>query len=192
VPAHPVAPFAPARPRFAWVRVLSVAALLAAGVSLDPAGAEADEPSSRPEIGARTILVTPLDRIDLDTASATIADELTEALVVRFEREAQAPVPPAPVPTAEAVSATGPTPMATWEAVARCESGYGGEPDWTINTGNGFYGGLQFTLDSWRWVGGSGFPHEASKAEQIARAEILLERQGWRAWPACSRALGLR
>ena len=75
-----------------------------------------------------------------------------------------------------------------WDRVAECESG----GNWQINTGNGFYGGLQFTIDSWNWVGGSGMPHEASKEEQISRAEILLDRQGWEAWPACSRQLGLR
>lgn len=79
-----------------------------------------------------------------------------------------------------------------WNPIAQCESGYGGEPDWSINTGNGFYGGLQFTLDSWRWVGGEGYPHHASKEEQIYRAEILLERQGWVAWPACSKKVGYR
>lgn len=79
-----------------------------------------------------------------------------------------------------------------WEPIARCESGYGGNPQWDLNTGNGFYGGLQFTLDSWRWVGGEGYPHHASKAEQIQRAEILLERQGWRAWPVCSQKAGYR
>jgi LysM repeat protein len=78
--------------------------------------------------------------------------------------------------------------MATWDRLAECES----NGNWSINTGNGYYGGLQFALSSWEWVGGSGYPHEASKAEQIARAEILLERQGWEAWPACSRQLGLR
>ncbi len=77
---------------------------------------------------------------------------------------------------------------ALWDRVARCESG----GNWSINTGNGFYGGLQFALSSWRWVGGSGYPHRASKAEQIRRAEVLLARQGWRAWPSCSRQLGLR
>lgn len=77
---------------------------------------------------------------------------------------------------------------ALWDRVAQCESG----GNWSINTGNGFYGGLQFALSSWRWVGGSGYPHRASKAEQIRRAEILLARQGWRAWPSCSRQLGLR
>jgi LysM repeat protein len=75
-----------------------------------------------------------------------------------------------------------------WDRLAQCES----SGNWRINTGNGYYGGLQFTLSSWEWVGGSGYPHQASKQEQIARAEILLDRQGWGAWPACSRALGLR
>jgi LysM repeat protein len=76
----------------------------------------------------------------------------------------------------------------TWNALAQCES----SGDWHINTGNGYYGGLQFALSSWEWVGGTGYPHEASKEEQIARAELLLDRQGWEAWPACSKQLGLR
>lgn len=75
-----------------------------------------------------------------------------------------------------------------WDRLAQCESG----GNWAINTGNGFYGGLQFTLGSWRAVGGSGYPNEASREEQIARAEQLLARQGWGAWPACSAKLGLR
>lgn len=75
-----------------------------------------------------------------------------------------------------------------WDSLAMCESG----GNWATNTGNGFYGGLQFTLSSWQAVGGSGYPHHASKAEQIARAERLLAIQGWGAWPACSSRLGLR
>ena len=78
--------------------------------------------------------------------------------------------------------------LRTWERLAQCESG----GNWHINTGNGYYGGLQFSLSSWRAVGGSGYPHRATKAEQIRRAERLLDRQGWGAWPACSRKLGLR
>lgn len=74
-----------------------------------------------------------------------------------------------------------------WDRVAECESG----GDWQINTGNGYYGGVQFALGSWRAVGGSGYPHQASKQEQIKRAELLLDRQGWGAWPACSSKLGL-
>ncbi len=64
--------------------------------------------------------------------------------------------------------------------------------NWSINTGNGYYGGLQFSQSSWRAVGGSGSPSQASKSEQIARAEALKARQGWGAWPACSAKLGLR
>jgi hypothetical protein len=75
-----------------------------------------------------------------------------------------------------------------WERLAQCESG----GNWSINTGNGYYGGLQFSLSSWRWVGGSGYPHQATRAEQIRRGEILLSRQGWGAWPACSLKLGYR
>ncbi len=75
----------------------------------------------------------------------------------------------------------------TWERLARCESG----GNWSINTGNGYYGGLQFSVSSWRAVGGSGLPHQNSKAEQIRRAEKLLKLQGWGAWPTCSRKLGL-
>ena len=75
-----------------------------------------------------------------------------------------------------------------WDRVAECESG----GNWSINTGNGYYGGLQFSLQSWRATGGEGYPHHASRAEQIRRAEILLDMQGWGAWPSCSRQLGLR
>lgn len=76
----------------------------------------------------------------------------------------------------------------TWLRLAECESG----GDWGTNTGNGYYGGLQFALTSWRAVGGAGYPHQASMLEQMARAERLLDAQGWGAWPACARKLGLR
>ncbi len=75
-----------------------------------------------------------------------------------------------------------------WDRLAACESG----GNWAINTGNGYYGGLQFSLSSWRAVGGQGYPHQASKAEQIARAEKLQAIQGWGAWPACTAKLGIR
>jgi LysM repeat protein len=75
-----------------------------------------------------------------------------------------------------------------WDRLAQCESG----GNWSINTGNGYSGGLQFSQSSWRAVGGSGSAHQASKSEQIARAEMLKARQGWGAWPACSAKLGLR
>lgn len=91
---------------------------------------------------------------------------------------------PRPTTTPIDTSANG----GVWDQIAACESG----GNWSINTGNGYYGGLQFSLGSWRAVGGTGYPNEASKSEQIARAEILKARQGWGAWPACTAKLGLR
>ncbi len=75
-----------------------------------------------------------------------------------------------------------------WDRLAACESG----GRWNINTGNGYYGGLQFSLSTWRAVGGSGLPSDNTREEQIARAEILLARSGWGQWPACTLKLGLR
>ena len=70
-----------------------------------------------------------------------------------------------------------------WDRVAQCESG----GNWSINTGNGYYGGLQFHPATWRSVGGTGLPHQHSKAEQIRRAEILKARAGLGQWPVCGR-----
>ncbi len=70
-----------------------------------------------------------------------------------------------------------------WDAVAACESG----GNWTINTGNGYYGGLQFTIGTWHANGGSGSPHTASRSEQIRVAENVLRTQGIGAWPVCGR-----
>ena len=68
-----------------------------------------------------------------------------------------------------------------WDAVAQCESG----GNWTINTGNGYYGGLQFSLGTWQANGGSGLPHQASREEQIRVAQNVLRTQGIGAWPVC-------
>ncbi|MFO7778407.1 MAG: transglycosylase family protein [Nitriliruptoraceae bacterium] len=89
----------------------------------------------------------------------------------------------APAPAGAATASS-----SVWDRLAQCESG----GNWQINTGNGYYGGLQFHPQTWRSVGGSGLPHQASKAEQIHRAQILQARSGWGQWPACSRKLGLR
>lgn len=80
-------------------------------------------------------------------------------------------------------TATASADSANWDAIAACESG----GNWAINTGNGYYGGLQFTLGTWRANGGSGMPHQASRAEQIRVAENVLRSQGIGAWPSCGR-----
>jgi hypothetical protein len=71
----------------------------------------------------------------------------------------------------------------TLEAIAACESG--GNPG--TNTGNGFYGKFQFTLETWQSVGGSGNPATASEAEQNRRAAMLYAREGASPWPVCGR-----
>lgn len=70
-----------------------------------------------------------------------------------------------------------------WDAVASCESG----GNWHTATGNGYYGGLQFTMGTWRSNGGTGAPHQASREEQIRVANNVLKTQGIGAWPVCGR-----
>ncbi|MDQ3579846.1 MAG: transglycosylase family protein, partial [Actinomycetota bacterium] len=78
---------------------------------------------------------------------------------------------------------------ATWDRVAQCESG----GRWHTATGNGYYGGLQFSRSTWTGFGGGQFApmaHQASREQQIAVAERVLAKQGWNAWPTCSRKAG--
>jgi hypothetical protein len=73
-----------------------------------------------------------------------------------------------------------------WDAIAQCESG----GNWGANTGNGFYGGLQFSPATWASNGGMGAPNEASRAEQIRVARNVLRTQGIGAWPVCGGPAG--
>ncbi len=92
----------------------------------------------------------------------------------------------APKPAKPAESA-GPA-AGVFDRLAQCESG----GNWQANTGNGFYGGVQFSAQTWHSMGGSGLPSENSRAEQIKRATALQQQSGWGQWPACSKKLGLR
>lgn len=81
-----------------------------------------------------------------------------------------------------------------WSRLADCESGDPGIPGsarWSANTGNGYFGGLQFSPSSWAAVGGTGEPHRAPRDLQVETARRLHRRQGFSAWPACARRLGL-
>ncbi|WP_448628460.1 transglycosylase family protein [Geodermatophilus sp. URMC 64] len=103
--------------------------------------------------------------------------------------EQQHPAPSAPPSTGSDGDA--PVPPADahdWDAVARCESG----GNWSINTGNGYYGGLQFSQSTWDAFGGAEYAARAdlaTKSEQIAVAERVLDVQGPGAWPTCGRNL---
>ncbi|MEE2031565.1 transglycosylase family protein [Rhodococcus chondri] len=94
-----------------------------------------------------------------------------------------------PKPAAPAVPASGRA--STWDSIAQCEA----TGNWAINTGNGFYGGLQFTQQTWAGFGGTQYAPRADMAtreQQIAVAEKVQAAQGWGAWPACTSKLGLR
>ncbi|MEU8815356.1 transglycosylase family protein [Actinoplanes sp. NPDC048796] len=92
--------------------------------------------------------------------------------------------PPAAAPAHAVALAKGGS--VNWDAIAECESG----GNWGINTGNGYYGGLQFSRSTWRSHGGHRFARtadQASRAEQIQIAELVRRSQGLGAWPTCGR-----
>lgn len=119
-----------------------------------------------------------------------LADEVLAARAMPAAVTKPAVKPAAARTTARRVVTSAPavTDGSIWDALARCESG----GNWAINTGNGYYGGLQFTASTWRAVGGQGLPHQNSREEQILRGQILQQRSGWGQWPACTKKLGLR
>jgi hypothetical protein len=100
-----------------------------------------------------------------------------------------APAPaPAPQPVATGSGYNDPANPAAWDRLAQCESG----GNWAANTGNGYYGGIQFSLSSWQAAGGAGRPDQASRETQIAIGQRLWHQGGWVHWPACSAKLGYR
>ncbi|WP_033295348.1 transglycosylase family protein [Amycolatopsis jejuensis] len=84
-----------------------------------------------------------------------------------------------------AIAAT-PASATNWDAIAQCESG----GNWSTSTGNGYYGGLQFSQSTWKAYGGSGSASGASREQQIAVAERVLQGQGIGAWPVCGKKGG--
>ncbi|WP_214370473.1 transglycosylase family protein [Pseudonocardia sp. H11422] len=92
-------------------------------------------------------------------------------------------------PLVVAAPAAQAAPDSTWDRVAQCESG----GNWSINTGNGYKGGLQFAAQTWAGFGGGQFAptaDQATREQQIVVAERVLAKQGWGAWPVCSRKVG--
>ena len=125
------------------------------------------------------------------SSSETAAPQAVSQPAVSQDSSAStAPSAPAPVSTpapAAVTAAPAATDDSVWTRIAACESG----GNWSIDTGNGFYGGLQFTLSSWEAMGGTGLPNQASEATQIAMAIKLQAVQGWGAWPVCSVKAGV-
>jgi LysM repeat protein len=124
-------------------------------------------------------------------ASGRVPAWMARAAMAAIPAVAPAPATPASVPQAgpaAPVQAAAPVPVssdgADWYAIAACESG----GNWSANTGNGFYGGLQFTEQTWLAYGGGQYAPSAnlaSAAQQIAVAQRVLGGQGIGAWPVC-------
>jgi uncharacterized protein YabE (DUF348 family) len=115
-------------------------------------------------------------------ARTVLSQHLVRDPVARVERVGTK-APPVPTPTSNFASGS-----TVWDALAACEAG----GNWATNTGNGYYGGLQFSLGTWQAYGGSGLPSNASRETQIAIAtKVRNASGGYGAWPACAASLGL-
>lgn len=130
---------------------------------------------------------------DLDTVAFEAVVRGSAAPVPAAPGAPAAPPPAvrAPAAAAPAVPAVPALVDAVWDRLAQCESG----GDWDVATGNGYYGGLQFDLPTWRAYGGTEFApraDEATREQQVTVAmRVRADRDGYGAWPACSRKLGL-
>lgn len=140
-----------------------------------------------PSAAAETLSVSPRHVATLRAHPGTITTTLDLArdkrlqLVHRRHRRRVAVAMPAPTVTPPAAPAAD---GVNWTAIAECESG----DDWSIDTGNGYYGGLQFTEQTWLAYGGgryAEYANDASEAEQITVAERVYAAVGLTAWPVC-------
>ncbi|MGH2379764.1 MAG: transglycosylase family protein [Candidatus Limnocylindria bacterium] len=193
-------------------RILVLAAISVGGLALlAPLAARSATPLPI-EIGDGLLTVADAPRPLVDRGGLPGRQGLltasTDVQQVAEELEANAIPTPAAVPmeaTLHSVATPAPTPAprapapqrvvtydgdTVWDDLAECES----SGNWAINTGNGYYGGLQFSLGTWESYGGAEFaayPHEATREEQIAIAERLRAARGYQPWPACRAKLGL-
>ena len=130
-----------------------------------------------------------------ETLEAVEAKAATPAKIARGTKAPETPAPQAaPAPAAGSASGAAAPAVAggsVWDALAQCES----NGDWSINTGNGYHGGLQFSASTWAAYGGTQYAptaDQASREQQIAIAQKTQAGQGWGAWPACTSKLGIR
>jgi resuscitation-promoting factor RpfB len=194
------------RSRLTFALAVTIAALPVLVLDNLPATADQNEPvevaavSASVEAPRTTAARTPATQAPTTTVAPATIEETTTTVApaptttaapVRA-RSAPAPTPTTAPPTTQpapppAPSSYGdPNDPASWDRMAQCEA----DGNWAANTGNGYYGGLQFSLSTWQTYGGSGYPHEASKADQIVVGKRLQAARGWAAWPGCARELG--
>lgn len=127
--------------------------------------------------------------------AATQVEAPVETVAAEAPTTVATTAPRATTPPTTTPPTTAPAPPVTsgiWDRIAACESG----GNWAINSGNGYYGGLQFLLSTWQINGGTAFaayPHQATREQQITVAERVVAANGgsYGAWGACAASLGL-
>ena len=180
--------------RLATESATAAAAAAAAGSALD---------STRRDRSA-VLGTLAADRRLLQAVRGQLAALVQQELVARERAAATSGPPPAPstgasppagagppAPTGVPAASGGPLPpgnlAAEFAAIRNCESG----DDYSLDTGNGYYGAYQFSLPTWQGLGGAGLPSSAPPAVQDALAYRLYQQDGWAPWPECSAILGL-
>ncbi|WP_183100991.1 resuscitation-promoting factor [Nocardioides pelophilus] len=144
--------------------------------SSSPEGTETVVRSGEP--GMRNVVYKIRYRNGVEVKRTVVTSKVTDEAVAEIVE----------VGTQEVVTSNFAGGSTVWDALAQCESG----GNWAINTGNGYYGGLQFNLGTWQAYGGSGYPHQNSREAQIAVAERLRAATGgYGSWPGCAASLGL-
>ncbi len=185
-------------------RILLLAAISLAGVALLAPLAARSATSLPAEIADTLLPVGEAPPIDLDRGGLSARQASASSESARPGAAEELHPSAVPTPAAAPMEATlhsaaaPPAPQrvvtyagdSVWDDLARCESG----GNWAINSGNGYYGGLQFSLGTWQHYGGAEFaayPHQATRDEQIIVAERLRAVRGYAPWPACRAKLGL-
>ncbi|NJC21768.1 uncharacterized protein YabE (DUF348 family) [Arthrobacter pigmenti] len=152
---------------------------------------QAGVPGERTKVFSVTVIDGKETKRELLSEKVTL-EPVNEIIAIGTGEEPEPVTEPAEPAEPADEPAAGPAPAGgAWQALAQCESG----GNWSINSGNGYYGGLQFSESSWLGAGGGQYaplPHLAAPAEQIATAEVLKQNGGWGHWPSCSAKLGLR
>ena len=138
---------------------------------------------------SRKVLVAPVTQIEaLGTKTPPPPPPSPSPSPSPSHSHSPSPSPSSPSPSPSGGGSDYSSGNTVWDQLAECESG----GNWAINTGNGYYGGLQFNLDTWRAYGGTGLPSDNSRETQIAVATKLRDANGgYGAWPACAASLGL-
>ncbi len=138
--------------------------------------------------GVRDVTYRVVYRNGEESARKILRSEVVSAPVTEVVAVGTRAPEPEPAPAPEPAAANFAGGSTVWDSLAQCESG----GNWAINTGNGYYGGLQFNVGTWQAYGGSGLPSQASRETQIAVATRLRDASGgYGAWPGCASSLGL-